>query len=44
MTLIQQVLNLILGLSITVIVIGGLMFFAIKASDYLNKKDGQNKH
>jgi hypothetical protein len=44
MTIQQQILNLIFGLSITVIVIGGIMFLALKASDFINKEDGKNKH
>lgn len=44
MTLLKQTLNLIFGLSVTVLVIGGIMFLALKGADFLNKKDGENKH
>jgi hypothetical protein len=44
MTTLQQIFNLILGLTITFIVIGGIMFLALKAADYINNKDGENKY
>ena len=44
MTLLKQILNLIFGLSVTVLVIGGIMFIALKGADYINKKDDGNKH
>ena len=44
MKLLHQILDLIFGLSITVIVIGGLMFLALKGADFINKKDGENKY
>lgn len=44
MSILQQIINLIFGLSVTVIVIGGIMFIALKGADYVNKKDGQDKH
>lgn len=44
MSILQQVINLIFGLSVTVIVIGGIMFLALKGADFINKKDGENKY
>lgn len=44
MSILQQIINLIFGLSVTVIVIGGIMFIALKGADFINKKDGQDKH
>ena len=44
MTLLKQILNLIFGLSVTVMIIGGLMFLALKGADFINKKDGENKY
>ena len=44
MSIQQQVINLIFGLSVTVIVIGGIMFLALKGADFINKKDGENKY
>jgi hypothetical protein len=44
MTLLKQILNLIFGLSVTVLVIGGIMFLALKSADFINKKDGENKY
>lgn len=44
MSLFKQILNLIFGLSVTVIIVGGLMFLASKGADFINKKDGENKY
>ena len=44
MTVLKQTLNLILGLSVMVLVIGSIMFLALKASNFINKKNGENKY
>lgn len=44
MTLLKQILNLVFGLSVTVLVISCLMFLALKGADFINKKDGENKY